>query len=439
MAYIFWNPNVVGGLADGSSWENAYTDLNVATSDAATVSGDVLVLAANAGLDNGSSTFIWTIPSKTALHSLVIISSEVLTGTAINYLPSTTPTIQATGTGGDVRLSTSKMNVVMYGVYLYAADDLDDFGIVDGSLKCYDCRFDYGMSESGAFSSRARSYTEFYNCTFNNNVNSNVGLVWLFEREYQYYKNCTINNADSSPSNTIFQIRDDSGIELDGCTFNGFKHSTICARSGSSSRSSYVKMYNCKTDILQVAFLKDNLGYDSDRYEFFGVSSANDPFNIYGKSSSFGHYQSDPSIYLDSAFGMKVITEGSALPWFSASKMKLVEVEADFSTPKTITVEFAQNGTTTELTNQEIWLEVSYPDDLATASFDVSNKSAGPFTGTITHPTSTANWVGISVTNARQSMSVTTTETGKEGFATVYVYLSKPSSTVYVEPVVTIS
>jgi hypothetical protein len=106
---------------------------------------------------------------------------------------------------------------------------------------------------------------------------------------------------------------------------------------------------------------------------------------------------------------------------------------------KTLTVEIAQDGTTTALNDDEIWLEVEY---LGTSGFPLAlfadDAKADVLATAAAQANSSETWSGLSGTNKKQALAVTLTPQ-EEGVYIVRVCLAKASTTVYVDPKVTVS
>lgn len=117
--------------------------------------------------------------------------------------------------------------------------------------------------------------------------------------------------------------------------------------------------------------------------------------------------------------------------------------ETGFAASRTYTVHMAQDHTDTQpdaLDNDEIWLEVVYPDD-TTAQYNIkSDKIATPTTTPVAQTTSTETWEGLAATTRLQELSVQIdAANGKNGPVEIWVCLAKESKTVYVCPEVYVS
>lgn len=106
---------------------------------------------------------------------------------------------------------------------------------------------------------------------------------------------------------------------------------------------------------------------------------------------------------------------------------------------KTLTVEIAQDGTTTALNDDEIWLEVEYLGTSGTPlALFASDAKADVIASAAAQANSSETWSGLSGTNKKQALSVTITPQ-EEGVYIARVCLAKASTTVYVDPKVTVS
>lgn len=117
--------------------------------------------------------------------------------------------------------------------------------------------------------------------------------------------------------------------------------------------------------------------------------------------------------------------------------------ETGFAASRTYTVHIAQDHADTQpdaLDDDEIWLEVVYPDD-ANAKYNIkTDKIATPTTTPAAQTTSTETWTGLAATTRLQELSVQIDAAdGKNGPVEIWVCLAKESKTVYVCPEVYVS
>lgn len=106
---------------------------------------------------------------------------------------------------------------------------------------------------------------------------------------------------------------------------------------------------------------------------------------------------------------------------------------------KTITVEIAIDNAGTALTEADIWLEIEYPGTASStlSSFATDHNSTLLAPSTTDQTASSATWNNM--TNpTRQTVAVTVTPQEK-GWMIGKIMLAKPSTTVYVDPVMVVS
>lgn len=105
---------------------------------------------------------------------------------------------------------------------------------------------------------------------------------------------------------------------------------------------------------------------------------------------------------------------------------------------KTVTVEIAQDSAATALDDDEIWMEVEY---LGTQGYPVSSIASDRKTNILstaaTQTTSSVTWNNMT-TPTKQKLEVSFTPQVK-GLFTARVMLAKASTTVYVDPILTVS
>lgn len=117
--------------------------------------------------------------------------------------------------------------------------------------------------------------------------------------------------------------------------------------------------------------------------------------------------------------------------------------ETGFAASRTYTVHIAQDHASVQpdaLNDDEIWLEVVYPDD-TTSQYNIkTDKIATPTTTPAAQTTSTETWEGLAATTRLQELSVQIDAAdGKNGPVEIWVCLAKESKTVYVCPEVYVS
>lgn len=133
-----------------------------------------------------------------------------------------------------------------------------------------------------------------------------------------------------------------------------------------------------------------------------------------------------------------VSTANAEYPNITLDTPEIVRWNDTIGTPITVSVETLTDNVT--LTNEQCWIEVQY---LGTSGFPISSfisdAKADVLTTATNQDTSTATWVTTGITTpVRQRLSVTFTPQ-ERGFLHAVVKLARPSTTVYVDPKITVS
>jgi len=158
--------------------------------------------------------------------------------------------------------------------------------------------------------------------------------------------------------------------------------------------------------------------------------------------NSFGVFQEDLAVYRSggasdgvTAFSAQVVTTAAAEPFVNPLRVKLATLWADTSSAATFTAHIVHDSAT-NLQDDEIWIEVEYPDDTTTQSFLENDKAADIFATPADQTASTETWTGTGgFTNEnKQKLSVTTSNTGKAGPVTVWLNVAATSKTLYACP-----
>lgn len=109
------------------------------------------------------------------------------------------------------------------------------------------------------------------------------------------------------------------------------------------------------------------------------------------------------------------------------------------TTEKTFTIEGVFDGAT-NLQNNEVWMELEYPADNTSGLGAVSTSRCVPLGVPADLSASTETWEGTSGFSNENKFKLSVTCTpGKAGPVTARVYLAKASTTVYIDPKITVS
>jgi hypothetical protein len=158
-----------------------------------------------------------------------------------------------------------------------------------------------------------------------------------------------------------------------------------------------------------------------------------------------GQVEQDTSIYLDATYdgsngySAKMVTTANAEEWIRPLRFKLADVWC--SANPTIRVNFTNDGTTFQ--NDELWIEIEYPDSNTGAfgKIDTTSRPADILATAANLTTDgSSSWTGTGGFGAEVKQYISEIiANGQAGMHRVWVCLGKPSATVYVDPELDIS
>ena len=421
MADIFVNSNAVG-LNDGTTWANAYITFALAVT--ASISSDRIIIATVHSESIGVNT------TYTLAGNNLIISSTVSGTNTITYQKAAAPQISSSA---NISLAFAGNTSFFNGVWV-------EGGKATGTPDClfYECTIKcgtFGNPGSSSVGPVALGTSSEYNyCDISNeSTNSVGGVVVAGNRTVVEMLGGSISSSriTENANHSAFGITLDASIVADGVDCSGFQTDNLLrVVSGVNSRARITRTrLNANTTTLSTLTATE-IGCD---ITIEAVDSANTVNRRY-RVSNQGQLFSDSTIKLSNvnfSHSNKIETNATASEFFNAVRFLIATDHADFSTAKTINIEVAQDGTTTGLTDSELWFEIIYPDDL-TSSYLVDSSRAADNQSSAVLTTSIESWDGLSGTNVKQKVSLATTQTGKEGSFEIYACLSKTSSSAYV-------
>ena len=161
-----------------------------------------------------------------------------------------------------------------------------------------------------------------------------------------------------------------------------------------------------------------------------------------------GLIESDTAVYLDATYdgsngySAKMTSNANAIEWTRPLRFKLADIYVD-ATGKTLTVETLTDNVT--LQDDEFWIEVEYPDSTTGALGNILDTKPATIFTTPSNLTASSkgagDWTGESGTPVYQKVTADFTGVADEavGVYTVWACLAKPSTTVYVDPFITVA
>ena len=158
--------------------------------------------------------------------------------------------------------------------------------------------------------------------------------------------------------------------------------------------------------------------------------------NAYGTLTESGSiFAASGAEFNTAGVSWQVVTTAACNEFFPFTLPPL-SVWNEVTSAQTATVEIVKDGAT-DLTDREIWLDISYP---ATASFPnytaANDRNANPFTGSaVDQPNSATSWTGTGGFTNENKQTVDVAFTAAEvGLLRGRVSVAKASTTLYVDP-----
>ena len=424
MADVFVNSAAAGG-GTGADWPNAFTTL--AAGVAALSNGDRLILAETSS-ETASANTTFTLPGNN-----VIISSTVSGTNTITYSPATSAQFAITSNN---LLTINGSNSTMVGCYFVGGNDLNmGLGWYTEDCNLF-CGNGNGNSSSITALGNGSTWKSVNDTRGNLSVNSVQPVIESGSRTLICMLGGTLSSARTSnnTNHVAFECVNTSTITACGVDCSGFQMSRLAdLPSGGYLNLNKIRLNALTTEIYNESSIDRALEIRMD-----AVDDANEVNRQYYFSWT-GRVDSDTSIALDTtnpssqSVSLQFDTSANASEYFEPLRYPISYGWADFSSARTFGVEIVQDGVSTLLNSAQAWIELRAPDG-TTAGYDLfTSKSSNNGNG-VNYPASTAAWTGLSATNSRQTISLTTDGNGKAGPYTLYFCLSPASTTANVNP-----
>jgi uncharacterized protein YjbI with pentapeptide repeats len=454
--YYVWSGAT--GLANGSSWTDAYTSLDALFTGQAIAGGDSILMASDH--DNGSyaASKTFTFPESgmsTSSHVHLISTNRT----------SNLPEIGAIEqTNGDFSITVyGRINA--YGVTFKTGSGTSqastDIRIGSSSSTSYGkqiftkCNFSVNStSVSGSIilgtTLSKINYVELNNCDFSFLVS---GQEFNINHVYAEFNGCTLSGTPIS--NCFSALARFAKINLNGCDFSSASNLTD-------------SQDDSKVDILAInSFLPANITASSiSQAGVFDVElhscGSTDHSYFYKKMVQEGVVDHDVAVYLTSGGAMHKDSDGSSVPYSlkltGATNTYNCSTSNPLYTPwfhvpvfstgsKTFSIKVAHEQAAV-LKDNEVWMEVEYMGGTATVNTPqtVREITAPLITGTVfqdyraagSNLTDTAEaWTGLA-SEKTHTLSKTVT-VDEQGYARVRVALAVNNISVYVNPSVAVA
>ena len=423
MADVFVNSAAVGG-GTGADWPNAFT--TIAAGIAAMVSGDRLILA-NTHSETATTNITFTMPGNNT-----IISSTVSGTNTITYSPATSVQFSITSANNFVFNGNDSS---MLGCFIGSGTDL----ILRDGWYTEDCHLCCGTANTGTASISVSGNDSTWRSV--NDVRRNLSsesvqpVIETLTRNFAVLLGGTVESARTvnNTNHMAFANERTSTIIANSVDCSGFSMSRLASFS-----TGYLNLTKLRLSPLTTESINASAVDRASEAYLYNVDNSNEVTNQEYYAWE-GEVTTDTSIGLDTTnpsgdtVSLVFDTSANTQEYFAPLRYEISFGWADFSTAKTFSVEFVQDGVSTLLNNAQVWIELRAPDGTTSAYDFFTSKSSNNGNG-VNYPASTAAWTGLSATNSRQTISLTTDGAGKAGPYTLYFCLSPASTTVNVNP-----
>lgn len=441
----FFVDNTATGANDGSSWTDAFTDFADAVTAAASTGGDNIYVAHTyvfptipAGYNYAFSTDrrnLTRILSADPADSSLTVGAELegsstitISGSAYFYGIN----IKNRGPGP------TRINNVGNTDFMYFRDCFIDH---DSTSSSASARVDLGSSVN---SGRTEVELVFDNTQIkidqqNRPITINGAIV--------RWKNTSpaLMSGGAATIDAVLQPNPGTEIELINCDFTGTTINIALIRPTNTLPMVRWGIFNCKFDT-GVSLFSDALLTADKHFDMMAVDNEfGGTRDAYFREYSDGTIEADTSVtrtggaqdQLNTAYSLKV-TPNSRPGYVHGMKLQTLPFHIDSTGSKTIEVEFIRDSLT-NLTDLDIYMELSYADTSGSVFYSVDNGLQIDPTATGTdHPASTETWTNSMTNPNRQKLSATVT-VNRVGPAYLTIFVTIPSTVIFIDPKVEVS
>lgn len=432
------------GSGTGADWTNAYTTMAAAIAGLA--AGDTLYVSQSHS-ENLTGATTYTFPGTAAAPSRILCTDD----------SATPPTAMATGA---IITSNNAISIILGGyIYMYGIEckvgsaGASNAGItlVNGNVAAWQkyesCIFHINTSSTSArlgFRSGGgvgkEDFMEFVNCkvrfgSTSQAINCNTPFNWT---------GGSWCDSGSVPTNILDLSVNEGGhnINVKGADLSAIGASKYLVKVGNNSHD--VLFQNCKLNAsLAGLYTGTFAGQGSQTVRAVNCDSGDTNYK-YTKGVYQGTITHDTSIYRSSGASDGTNNFSRVMASSANSKFEsplvlddIVYWQESVGSSITVTVEVATNAVT--LKNDECWLEVEYSSDASGTTYSVASSRVSDILQAGSNlSTSSVTWNSVPGSPTKQYMSVSFTP-GNKGPLFARVCLAKASTTVYVDPYLTIT
>ena len=409
-------------LAD--NWSNAFTTL--LSADTAASDGDTIYIASDHSETTSSTltiNFDYSVNDKVKIISIKRSTGELETMATGGGSIATTA-----ASGADIFL---KGSAYFNGVKIFSDDNLTIGGGLNHHIYT-DC--DIRANDSISFTSNHETAIELNNCTISVITPGSFSISKV---------NVTMKGGSISKYDTAYGFLRNTYAEGAIVTFIGVDLSSIptgaAVINDTNTESSCIIFERCK---MWSGWSVPDLLYPAAGTVKLHSCDTADGQTFFTEVSFCGRTIQDTANHRTPDFSAKMVSNANTSKYTTPLRFKLSEFYATAN--PTLTVEYIHeaqgSGSGGDLQDDEFWIEIEYPDstDEALGKLDQSNRASTILATPADQDNSTESWTENLTGEVKQKSEVTISG-GAAGIHTVWACLAKPSTTVYVDPDVTVS
>jgi hypothetical protein len=416
--------------------------LTLAAAAGADAAGDIIFVKSTHSESTAAAvTFNWEGTAASPTRILCVSDSNEPATTLA------TGAVVATTGASNLALGSSNDAVYFYGIRFKAGDSTNAADITTaGGARCVfvNCAFELGGNSSTSDFLFGGHGDVFDNCTFKgSNTGSTIGS--LTSGTKLSFVGCSIESGGTPGSPLLGPT---GGVmEVIGCDWSLMSSSANLTASTTSGVRLFV--LNCKMPASWTGSVNSSTPGNGSEFIMHNCDDVDTNYRLECKTQ-FGTVTHETAIYRTAGasngttnIAWKMVSNADAeLMHQTLDSPEIVVWNETTGSSVTATVEFLIDSATTLYTG-DVWMEVSYlgTSGYLLASVDTDSRIAGYLTANTTECTTgigLANWTGESGT--AKSYKLTSTFTPQEkGVISVVVKLAKASTTIYVDPMATLS
>ncbi len=424
------------GLASGfGAWAAPHSRIKNAETATWMANGDTCWISDNHAETAAAALSMYTTGAANLPKYFICVDDATAPPTAV----ATTATVTTTG-ANTITLGSASGYQYSYGITFSAGSGAVASRVLCGNNVGYfeNCTFAFpgtSGSTTGNINSGGGNYNVFKNCSWTFGATSyqlsfRGGRAEIINGTFAATGSVptTLFTADSGNA-AIAVVRDSDLSNISGAlmtvtqagntwleVLNCKVHASVSLTTGTASgpANNGVRMHNCSSTtpnyVIRNGFYEGTLTHETTTVNNAGATDGTQRVS------------------------WKVITASTVVFPSPFAVEQIIQWQDTTGGSKTATVEIAGAGT---LTNAEIWMELEYPGSSATPIGSVVSSRVADLLATPSNVTSSAaSWGGSPAVT--QKLQVTFTPQMK-GPIKARIYISKPSTTVYIDPLITVT